>query len=401
MNLTRRQTLQALLAATAMPFASRTAFAGDWAAVVAAAKGQEVFFNAWGGADTINSYILWAGNEVQKRYGVKVTQVKLSDTGEAVKRVRDEVAAGKKDGSVDLIWINGENFKTMKTEKLLYGPFVESLPSFANVDVKNKPTTTQDFSEKTEGLEAPWGMAQFTFFADGKKVAKPPLSMKELLNFAKANPGMVTYPAPPDFHGTTFVKQAMLEAVADKSICYQPIDQAGFDAKVAGPLYAYLDALKPYLWREGKQYAKAASEITQSVSDGELLIGLTFNPNEPANLVASGKMPKSAIAWQNSGGSIGNTHFVAIPVNAKAKEGAQVFANFLLSPEGQAKKADIKLWGDPTVLDISKLTGDDAKLFAAIAVPGAVSIPGPTLLEPDSSFVKLIEDSWLKKYGQG
>ena len=133
----------------------------------------------------------------------------------------------------------------------------------------------------------------------------------------------------------------------------------------------------------------------------QLLIGLTFNPNEPANLVASGKMPATTIAWQNTGGTIGNTHFVAIPVNAKAKEGAEVFANFLLSPEGQAKKANIKLWGDPTVLDISKLTGDDAKLFAALAVPGAVLIPGPTLLEPDSSFVKLIEDSWLKKYGQG
>jgi len=401
MNLTRRQTLQAMLAATALPFASRAAFAGDWAAIEAAAKGQEVFFNAWGGADTINAYIIWAGEQVTKRYGVKVTHVKLADTGEAVKRVRDEVAAGKKDGTVDLIWINGENFKTMKTEKLLYGPWAESVPSFANVDVKGKPTTVQDFSEKVEGLEAPWGMAQFTFFADGKKVAKPPLSMKELLDFTKANPGKFTYPAPPDFHGTTFIKQAMLELVADKSIFAKPIDKASFDANVAKPLYEYLDALKPNLWREGKQYAKAASEITQSVGDGDLLIGMTFNPNEPANLVASRKMPDSTIAWQNSGGTIGNTHFVAIPANAKAKEGAQVFANFLLSPEGQAKKANIKLWGDPTVLDISKLQGEDAKLFASIAVPGAVSIPGPTLLEPDSSFVKLIEESWLAKYGQG
>ena len=401
MSLNRRQTLKSLLAASALPFMSRAAFAGDWAAIEAAAKGQEVFFNAWGGADTINAYILWAGNEVQKRYGVKVTHVKLADTGEAVKRVRDEVAAGKKDGSVDLIWINGENFKTMKTEMLLYGPFAESLPSFANVDVKGKPTTTQDFTEKVEGLEAPWGMAQFTFFADGKKVAKPPLSMKELLDFTKANPGMFTYPAPPDFHGTTFVKQAMLEMVSDKSLFTKPIDQASFDANVAKPLYDYLDALKPYLWREGKQYAKTAAEITQSVSDGALLIGLTFNPSEPSNLVNSGKMPASTIAWQNAGGTIGNTHFVAIPVNAKAKEGAQVFANFLLSAEGQAKKASIKLWGDPTVLDVANLKGDDAKAFAAIAVPGGVSIPGPTLLEPDSTFVKLIETSWLKKYGQG
>ncbi len=398
MQFTRRQTLAALLA---MPFAARSAYAADWAAVEAAAKGQEVFFNAWGGADTINAYIIWAGKEVEKRYGVKVTHVKLTDTGEAVKRVRDEVAAGKKDGTVDLIWINGENFKTMKTEKLLYGPWAESLPSFANVDVKGKPTTTQDFTEKVEGLEAPWGMAQLTFFADGKKVAKPPLSMQAIFDFAKANPGKFTYPAPPSFHGTTFVKQVMLEVMGNKGLCYQPMDQASFDAQIAKPLYDYLDALKPFLWREGKQYPKEASEITQSVSDGDLLIGLTFNPNEPANLVGSRKMPDSTIAWQNTNGTIGNTHFVAIPVNAKAKEGAQVFANFLLSPEGQAKKANIKLWGDPTVLDVAKLQGGDAKLFADIATPGGVSIPGPALLEPHATFVKLIETSWLAKYGKG
>ena len=401
MNFTRRSALQLFAAAGLTPMLGRAAFAGDWQAITNAAKGQEVFFNAWGGGDTINAYIQWAADEVARRYGVKVTHVKLSDTGEAVKRVREEVAAGKKDGSVDLIWINGENFRTMKTEKLLFGPFAEGLPSFANVDTKGKPSTLQDFTEKVEGLEAPWGMAQFTFFADGAKLAKPPLSMREFLDFAKANPGRVTYSAPPDFHGTTFVKQAMVEAVADKSIFAKPIDKAGFEASVAKPLYEYLDALRPSLWRDGKQYPKAQADITQMVSDGELLIGLTFNPNEPANLVAAGKLPKTTIAWQNSGGTIGNTHFVAIPTNAKAKEGAQVFADFLLSPEAQAKKADIKVWGDPTVLDVNKLSGEDAKGFAAALGPGAVTIPGPTILEPHASFVKLIEESWLAKYGQG
>ena len=398
MKLNRRSALKIFVAA---PLFSAAAFAGDWKAIEAAAKGQDVFFNAWGGGDTINAYIQWAAGEVFKRYVVKVTHVKLSDTGEAVKRVRDEVAVGKIDGTVDLIWINGENFKTLKTEKVLYGPFASDLPAFANVDTKGKPTTLQDFSEPVDGLESPWGMAQLTFFADGAKVAMPPLSMQELLAFAKANPGRVTYSAPPDFHGTTFVKQAMVEAVADKSIFAKPINKTSFDGAVAKPLYEYLDDLKPNLWREGKQYPKTQAEITQMVADGELLIGLTFNPNEPANLVASGKLPKSTIAWQNSGGTIGNTHFVAIPVNAKAKEGAQVFANFLLSPEAQAKKADIKVWGDPTVLDVAKLQGDDAKAFAALTGPGAVTIPGPTILEPHATFVKLIEESWLAKYGQG
>ncbi len=401
MTINRRTVLKFLAAVGASPLLGRRAFAGDWKAVETAAKGQEVFFNAWGGGDTINAYIQWAGDEVAKRYGVKVTHVKLADTGEAVKRVRDEVAAGKKDGTVDLIWINGENFKTMKNEKLLFGPFAVDLPSFANVDTKGKPTTLQDFTESTDGLESPWGMAQFTFFADSIKVAKPPLSMKELLDFAQANPGHVTYSSPPDFHGTTFVKQAMLETAPDKAIFTKPIDKAGFEAAVAKPLYEFLDALKPSLWREGKQYPKTQAEITQMVADGELLIGITFNPNEPANLVASGKLPKSTIAWQNSAGTIGNTHFVAIPINAKAKEGAQVLANFLLSPEAQARKSDLKVWGDPTVLDVSKLQTDDAKMFAATTAPGAVTIPGPTLLEPHSSFVKLIEESWLTKYGQG
>jgi len=401
MKFTRRSTLRLFAAAAALPVVGRVAWAGDWSAVEASAKDQEVFFNAWGGGDTINAYIQWAAAEVSQRFGVKVTHVKLADTGEAVKRVREEVAAGKKDGTVDLIWINGENFKTMKNEKLLFGPFAAELPSFANVDTKGKPTTVQDFTEATDGLECPWGMAQFTFFADGAKVAKPPLSMAALLDFAKANPGRVTYSAPPDFHGTTFVKQAMVEARADKSIFAKPIDKVGFDAAVAKPLYDYLDVLKPFLWREGRQYPKAQAEITQMVSDGEVLIGLTFNPNEPANLVAAGKLPKSAIAWQNAGGTIGNTHFVAIPANAKAKEGAQVFANFLLSPEAQAKKADIKVWGDPTVLDVAKLRGAEAKAFADISGAGAVSIPGPVILEPHASFVRLIEESWLAKYGQG
>jgi len=400
MNLTRRHALKLFAAVGAAPFFGRSAFAGDWKTVEAAAKGQEVFFNAWAGADTINAYIAWAGDEVMKRYGVKLTHVKITDTGEAVKRVRDEVAAGKKDGSVDLIWINGENFKTMKTEKLLFGPFATSLPSFDNVDTKGKPTTLQDFTEATSGLESPWGMAQLTFFADGTKVAKPPLSMAELMAFAKSNPGRVSYPAPPDFHGTTFVKQAMIEAATDKSIFAKPIDKAGFDT-AAAPLFAFLDGLKPSLWREGKQFPKSQAEITQMLADGELLLGFTFNPNEPANLVASGKLPASTIAWQFAGGTIGNTHFVAIPVNAKAKEGAEVVANFLLSPEAQAKKADLKVWGDPTVLDMTKLKGDDSKMFAATTAPGSVTIPGPTLLEPHSSFVKLIEESWLAKYGQG
>ncbi len=395
--LNRRAFLATSAASLILP---TTARASDWAAIEAEAKGQTVYFNAWAGSDTINAYIAWAAAEMKVRHGVSVEHVKITDTAEVVKRVRDEVAAGKQDGSVDLVWINGENFRTMKTEKLLFGPFSESLPNYAFVDVEGKPTTRQDFAETVDGLEAPWGMAQLTFFADGAKLAEPPRSIAALTRFAEANPGRVTYPAPPDFHGTTFAKQVLMESAINPAIFAKPADLAVFSSYE--PVWAsMLDNLHRHCWREGKQFPKSQAEVTQMVADGELLIGLTFNPNEPANLVAAGTMPGTTIAWQHAKGTIGNSHFVAIPVNAKAKAAAQVFANFLLSPEAQARKNDIKVWGDPTVLAVERLPPDLQSAFTGSAAPGSVSLPGPALLEPHASWVLLLERAWLTHYGKG
>ncbi len=176
------------------------ASASTWAATESAARGQTVFFNAWGGSARVNDYLQWVAAEVSQRFGINLTHVKLTDTVEAVKRIRGEKEAGKRSGgSIDMMWINGENFLTMKREAMLFGPFAEALPSFAGVDVVGKPTTRIDFSEPTDGLEAPWGMAQLTFYADAKRVAQVPMSTTALAEFAKANPGRVTYPRPPAF----------------------------------------------------------------------------------------------------------------------------------------------------------------------------------------------------------
>ena len=44
-----------------------------------------------------------------------------------------------------MIWINGENFVTMKKNGLLHGPFSESLPNYAKLDYKNKASIVTDF----------------------------------------------------------------------------------------------------------------------------------------------------------------------------------------------------------------------------------------------------------------
>ena len=201
----------ALLCGAACPAA-----AGDWEAIVAKARGQTVYFNAWGGNERINAYIAWAGTQLLERYGVTLRQVKLSDTAEAVARVVAEKAAGKDaGGSVDLVWINGENFKAMREQGLLFGPFAQDLPNFRLVDTRGQPTTLIDFTIPTEGFESPWGMAKFVLFFDSARVEDPPESVGALLAWAEANPGRFTYPAPPDFVGSTFLKHVLYASVPD------------------------------------------------------------------------------------------------------------------------------------------------------------------------------------------
>lgn len=371
----------------------------DWAAIERAARGQTVHFNAWAGSDRINAYLQWAGAELMRHHGVRLEHVKITDTAEVVRRVRTEKQAGRlRDGSVDAVWINGENFLAMKREGLLFGPFAEALPNHRWVDTEGKPTTRLDFSEPVEGMEAPWGMAQLTFFGDRRRVPSPPRSLEELSAFIVRHPGRFTYPRPPSFHGTTFLKQVLMESLADRRVLERPMEPEAF-AEVTAPLWAWLDVHHRHLWRGGRQFPANDAALRQMLGDGELWIALTFNPNAAANHIAQGLLPDTVVSWQHRRGTIGNTHFIAIPFNARAKEGAQVMINFLLSPRAQGRKADIRHWGDPTVLALERLSPSDRAHFSAADAPGVVLEPAPAWPEPHASWVEPIEREWTRRYG--
>ena len=186
----------------------RPALAPGWPAIEAEARGQTVYFNAWAGSESINAYIAWVGGIIESRHGVKLVQVKLEDTATAVAKVVAEKAAGKTEGgTVDLIWINGENFASMKSQGLLLSaPWAEKLPNWKYVDAEGKPTVRTDFTIPVDGLEAPWGMAKLVFFHDSAKTKAEdlPISAADLLAWAEKNPGRFSYPMPPDFLGSSF-----------------------------------------------------------------------------------------------------------------------------------------------------------------------------------------------------
>lgn len=374
----------------------------DWNAVLEQARGQTVYWNAWGGEQRINDFIQWAGDQVKERHGINVVQVKLSDTADAVSRVLAEKTAGTTSGgAVDLIWINGENFAGMKRQDLLFGPWAESLPNFMLTDPDNNPAVRADFTVPVDGFESPWGKAQIAFYYDSAALPNPPRSMKALLDWAKANPGRFTYPIIPDFLGTTFLKQALIELAEDDTALYAPVSEAKFD-EVTAPLWHFLDQLHPYLWRQGRDFPTNGSELRRLFADGETLLGYSFDPSEASAAIAAQEIPETTRTFVLDGGTIGNVSFVAIPFNAAHKEGAMVLANFLLSPEAQARKQDPAAWGNLTVLAVEKLRPEDGALFDALdRGPATITVQelGVPLPEPHPGWVERLEQEWQKRYG--
>jgi putative thiamine transport system substrate-binding protein len=398
----RRDFGRLMLASALVPALGGRAMAAEWAATLAAARGQTVWWHAWGGDPKINDFIAWVGTLALERHGVTLEHVKLASTADAVAAVLAEQAAGKTTGgSVDLIWINGENFAAMKAQGLLHGPFADGLPNWPLVDVVGKPAVVTDFTVPTEGYESPWAMAQLVFEYDSARLPVPPASLAELQDWVMTHPGRFTYPQPPDYLGVTFLKQVLYGTMADPALLLAPVDDASYAALTA-PLWAFLDTLHPALWRQAQAFPASEPAMGQLLADGEVDISFAFNPGRASAEISAGTLPDTVRTFTFEVGTIGNASFLAIPFNSSVKEGAQVIADLILSPEVQARAQDPGVLGFQTVLNLGALTPEDRAVFDALDLGIATLSPaeiGPALLEPHATWaVKLAED-WQSRYG--
>lgn len=181
MTVTRRHLLCASLSLLlASPLQADTADGAAlnqmaWDQVVELARGGTVNWFLWGGADNINRYVSeTVGAALMEQYGITLNRVGLSDTTEAVNIVLTEKQAGVTDaGAVDLIWINGENFRTMKQGGLAHCGYTDLLPNNALINWDN-PAIANDFGVPVDGCEVPWSRAQFAFGHDSATTPNPP-----------------------------------------------------------------------------------------------------------------------------------------------------------------------------------------------------------------------------------
>ncbi len=376
----------------------------DWSGVLKAAHGQTVRWYAYGGSDAINRFIDETyGPPLKAKYDITLERVPVADTVDAVNQVLTEKKANKNPGAVDLIWINGENFKSLKSADMLYSGWAQKLPNAKLVNWDD-PAVNKDFGVPVNGAESPWASAQFQLVYDTTrtKQAELPRSYARLKDWACAHPGRFTYiaPGPGAFQGTRFVKQALFE-LSGGAKQWTTFNQGRWDSQ-QDKLWTYFNELKPCLWRNGETYPKDESELHKLFANNEVDFTITQAIVGPGSLIDEGLVPKTAKAFTFDANSIGDYSYVAIPSNAPDHAAALVLANLILDPGRQALQIDpAKGFGLGYAIDTSRVTdtAERSALDLAATKRGPAAAPIDELNRsrvPDAAveYQDLVESGW-------
>lgn len=373
--------------------------ASDWKDIETNARGTKVNFFLWGGDEGINQYIdEWVAPRIKDQFDIEVKRYPM-DATEFINKLITEKRANKKSGEMDVLWINGENFKTAKQQELLLGPFTEKLPNFQQYVDTESEDIKYDFGFPIEGYEAPWGKVQFVFAYDSNKITDPPNSIAELQKWVEKNPGKFTYPAPPDFTGSAFVRHVLHETSRNYNAFFKDFNEE-LITEESNQVWNVLNDMKPFLWREGKSYPQSISQLEQLYKNGEVWMTMGYDEANASNLIKSGEFTDSTITFILDKGTLTNSHFLAIPYNTPNANGALVLINYLLSPEAQLKKMELDYWGETSSLSVNKLSEKDRNLMESIdrgkATLSQEVLSGHRVPEIGADYVQWLERGWIE-----
>ncbi|MCP4166956.1 MAG: ABC transporter substrate-binding protein [Chloroflexi bacterium] len=370
----------------------------SWDDIVAAADGQDVNWWMWGGSDTINAWVNgWLADQLKEQYNITMKQVPVAGPTEFINQTLGEKEAGVDDaGAVDIMWINGENFRTMKGADLLYGPWSEAVPSGAFYDW-NDASVAFDFGFPVDGYEIPWGGAQVVLQYDSAVIDEPPTDMAALMQWIKDNPGLFTYPAPPDFTGSVWVRMMCYYAAGGYEEFLGEFDQAKFD-ELTPACWDLFNEIDPYLWREGQTYPDTQQAHIDLFANGEVQFRMTYGPGDAQNRIDNGTYPETVRTFVVSDGTIANTNYIATAYNAANLPAAIVTANFLAGLDAQLDRIENHNWIAP--LNVSILPQEALDRLAAVERGPAVLAPAVLSAnkapELQSDWLTALEQGWIE-----
>ncbi len=405
------------------PEAFRQAFLGGevpWHEVVTRAEAEgEVVWSYWGGSEELNFWVDTAVQPELAELGVELRSLRGPETRDAVDQVIGDAAAGNElgAGTIDLIWINGENFFTLDQQALLFGPFTGKLPNAPYFYLDNNDPRARinlnDNGYPTRLQEVPWAKFQYTCMVDTARLPRDeaPRTYAELTTFLEAHPGRFAYVRPPNYIGDTFV-QSVLYAFNPNGTGADPFLRAADTftpeafARLIQPGFAYLKRLEPLLLggAQGNPiYPETQAANETFLVNGEVDMLCQMGAFTAAVGVDTGTYPETVenIVFPESG-MLANKSYLAIPVSAPHPAAALVLANLLSSPESHIDK--LAALGYFPGVDIALL--DNAQQTAVQdAAPDLRGVTFDELAQfevPDTNatLVEVIEAVWLEYIAQ-
>jgi putative spermidine/putrescine transport system substrate-binding protein len=334
-----------------------------WEDILAEGQAQDMTMMMWKGDPKINAYMQkYIKPKLLKKHNINLTIVD-GQGNYIVQMLMAELQADASTSEIDLIWINGETFYQLRQIDALFGPWTSELPNADKIDFEN-PFIGKDFQQAIDGYEMPWGNVQMTLIYNQDKIKQPPQTRAELLSFVKEHPGKFTWDN--HFTGLTFMKALLMDIAGGPKVLEGEFNEDLY-AKYSDELWVYLNQLKPYLWRQGEVFPENVAQMHQLFANGELLFTMSINDAEVDNKVEEGLFQKTSRAYVPEFGTIQNSHYLGISKLSEKKLTAMLVVNELISEENQLEKMKPSVWGDGTVLQVSKLDSVFQKKFNSIA----------------------------------
>lgn len=392
----------------------------SWQEVLTQAQFEgEVNWFYWGGSEELNTWVDTIVVPDLAKIGINLKTTRIANTRDAVDLVLANSVAGKKlgEGSVDAIWINGENFFSLASQGLTFGAFANKLPNskyfyFDPSDPLAK-VNLYDFGFPTGAEEIPWSSEQYICTIETKRlpVVNAPRNFQELENYLKESPHRFTYIKPPHFEGNTFV-QSVLYAFNPNGNSFEPFqlsaEELGVEEfiRIATPGFEYLKKLEPFLLggsgKEGKRgspiYPENSSANERLFVNGEVDMFCRFGVYDLAIGIENGSLPETAQNIIFPEQMIKNKSFISIPITAPNPAAALVLANYLAAPESHISK--LAVVGFPLGVDVPLLskTEQDAVVQAAPSLQGVnfTELAAAAVPDTNASLVDIIEKVWIE-----
>lgn len=267
-------------------------------------------------------------NEANPEVSINVVGTGPGDAGSQTvfQKLKAQKDAGKEGWDIDVAIVHQSIMNEMMKEGLLE----EFVPMSANKDYVTSADSKNSLGTDVTGYVIPMFHSQVVLACNPEKVKDVPENFEELVKWIKANPKRFGYNGIKNgMSGVAFVTAYSYWKSGD----YKQLTEGPYDAKLEDKWPAIMKELKAL----PVTYTNGNNGTLDMLNRGEIDMGpvwvdmfLTWksegrmNPDFKMKLIGGDGLP-------------GQPMYVVIPKNAKNKEMAIKYADFLTSPEGQAK----------------------------------------------------------------